>query len=32
VASKRVAQKLGWQVTHNGTKDGEYGGYYRIVL
>jgi RimJ/RimL family protein N-acetyltransferase len=32
VASKRVAQKLGWQVTHNGTKGGEYGGYYRIVL
>ncbi|MCE0733098.1 GNAT family N-acetyltransferase [Halomonas sp. G15] len=32
VASKRVAQKLGWQATHSGSKDGEYGGYYRITM
>ncbi|WP_431474404.1 GNAT family N-acetyltransferase [Marinobacter sp. KM021] len=32
VASQRVAQKLGWQATHNGTKDGEYGRYYRITM
>ncbi|TXM58560.1 GNAT family N-acetyltransferase, partial [Providencia rettgeri] len=29
---KRVAQKLGWQATHSGSKDGEYGGYYRITM
>ncbi len=32
VASQRVAQKLGWQATHNDTKDGEYGRYYRITM
>jgi len=32
VASQRVAQKLGWQASHNGTKDGEYGRYYRITM
>jgi len=32
VASQRVAQKLGWQATHNGTKDGEHGRYYRITM
>mgnify|MGYP003111946983 FL=1 len=31
VTSKRVAQKLGWRVSHSGSKDGEYGGYYRIA-
>ncbi|MBY6031554.1 GNAT family N-acetyltransferase [Marinobacter daepoensis] len=31
LASQRVAQKLGWQATHNGSKDGEYGRYYRIT-
>lgn len=32
LASKRVAQKLGWQATHSGSKDGEYGRYYRITM
>lgn len=32
LASQRVAQKLGWQAKHNGTKDGEYGRYYRITM
>ncbi len=32
VASKRVAQKLGWQATHSGSEDGEYGEYYRITM
>lgn len=32
VASKRVAQKLGWQATHIASKDGEYGRYYRITM
>ncbi|WP_031209553.1 GNAT family N-acetyltransferase [Marinobacter sp. EVN1] len=31
-ASKRVAQKLGWKVTHSGSKDGEHGRYYRINM
>ncbi|GAB5479910.1 MAG: GNAT family N-acetyltransferase [Marinobacter nauticus] len=31
-ASKRVAEKLGWQATHSGSKDGEHGRYYRITL
>ncbi|ADP96740.1 GNAT family N-acetyltransferase [Marinobacter adhaerens] len=32
LASQKVAQKLGWQATHNGSKDGEYGRYYRITI
>ncbi|OQK18736.1 GNAT family acetyltransferase [Methyloprofundus sedimenti] len=32
LASQRVAQKLGWQATHNASKDGEYGHYYRITM
>ncbi|MDW0361454.1 GNAT family N-acetyltransferase [Vreelandella venusta] len=32
VASKRVAEKLGWQVVHGATKDGDYGRYYRITM
>ncbi|TVT34877.1 GNAT family N-acetyltransferase [Marinobacter vinifirmus] len=32
VASKRVAEKLGWQVTQSGSKDGEHGRYYRITM
>ena len=32
LASQRVAQKLVWQATHNGTKDREYGRYYRITM
>lgn len=32
VASKRVAQKLGWKVMHSGSKNGEHGGYYRITV
>ncbi|WP_375193266.1 GNAT family N-acetyltransferase, partial [Marinobacter sp.] len=31
-ASKRVAEKLGWQSTHSGTKGGEHGRYYRITM
>ncbi|OAN89363.1 GNAT family acetyltransferase [Marinobacter sp. EhC06] len=29
-ASKRVAEKMGWQVVRGSTKDGEFGHYYRI--
>jgi RimJ/RimL family protein N-acetyltransferase len=32
LASQKVAQKLGWQATHNGSKDGEYGRYYQITI
>ena len=32
VASKRVAEKLGWQVMQSASKDGEYGRYYRITM
>lgn len=32
VASKRVAQKLGWQAMHSASKDGEYGRYYQITM
>ncbi len=32
LASQKVAQKLGWQTTHNGSRDGEYGQYYRITM
>ncbi|MEQ3693874.1 MAG: GNAT family N-acetyltransferase [Thalassolituus sp.] len=32
LASQRVVQKLGWQGTHSGSKDGEYGQYYRITV
>jgi len=32
LASQRVAQKLGWQAIHSGSKDGEYGRYYRITM
>ncbi len=32
LASKRVAEKLGWDLSHSGSKDGEYGGYYRITM
>lgn len=32
IASKRVAEKLGWQATHSGPKDGEHGRYYRITM
>ena len=32
VASKRVAEKLGWQATKSGAKDGEPGRYYRITI
>lgn len=32
VASKRVAEKLGWQATHSGPKDGEHGRHYRITM
>jgi len=32
LASQRVAQKLGWKATHNATKDGEFGRYYRITM
>ena len=32
LASQRVAQKLGWQATHSGSKDGEHGQYYRIAM
>ena len=32
VASKRVAEKLGWQATNSGPKDGEHGRYYRITM
>lgn len=32
VASKRVAEKLGWQAVRNATKDGEYGRYHRITM
>jgi len=32
LASQRVAQKLGWQAMHSGSKDGEYGQYYRITM
>ena len=32
LASQRVVQKLGWKATHNGTKDGEFGRYYRITM
>lgn len=29
-ASKRVAEKMGWQVIRSSTKHGEFGHYYRI--
>lgn len=29
-ASKRVAEKMGWQVVRSSTKDGEFGHYYQI--
>lgn len=32
VASKRVAEKLGWVDTQGGSKDGEPGRYYRITI
>src|SRR5690554_4837471 len=32
LASQRVAQKLGWQAIYSGSKDGEYGQYYRITM
>lgn len=32
VASKRVAEKLGWQAKQSGSKDGEPGRYYRIII
>ena len=32
LASKRVAEKLGWQATNSGPKDGEHGRYYRITM
>ncbi|MEP1215103.1 MAG: GNAT family N-acetyltransferase [Marinobacter sp.] len=32
VASKKVAEKLGWQAMHSGSKDGEHGRYYRITM
>lgn len=32
VASKRVAEKLGWQATHSESKNGEHGRYYRITM
>lgn len=32
IASKRVAEKLGWLVLNSATKDGEYGQYYRIIM
>ncbi len=32
IASKRVAEKLGWQATRSGYKDGEHGRYYRIAM
>ena len=32
LASQRVAQKLGWEATCSGSKDGEYGRYYRITM
>ena len=31
-ASQRVAQKLGWEATCIGSKDGEHGQYYRITM
>lgn len=32
VASQKVAQKLGWQIRHPGSKDGTDGHYYRISV
>ena len=32
VASKRVAERLGWVVTQGGSKDGEPGRYYQITI
>lgn len=32
VASRRVAQKLGWQVRSCASKDGEYGQHYLITV
>src|SRR5690554_6397072 len=32
LASQRVVQKLGWQAIYSGSKDGEYGQYYRITM
>jgi ribosomal-protein-alanine N-acetyltransferase len=32
VASKRVAEKLGWKALRSATKDGVYGRYHRITM
>lgn len=32
VASRRVAEKLGWTIQKNGYKNGEHGSYYQISM